>query len=91
MKYVIIAIFILCLSATSLFAGSDESSYDKRWEITVINCNGGVTVYNNCALTNQGQWVVSFIPNSGKISTSRGPEIRVIQSTCTEVILKEIL
>jgi len=90
MKYFIIGIFVLFLSIGNLFAGIvEQSPYDQKWEITVINCQGQATIYYDCVVTNQGEYVVTFMPNAGNIPTGNGKTIKVFRSNCTTVIMEQ--
>ena len=88
MKYFTTVLFILMLSVSVACAGSQwESEYDQVWEITVTDCQGNTTIYYDCRITQDGLYVVTFMPNQGKMATGNGPIIRVYRSNCTEVIM----
>jgi hypothetical protein len=92
-KYIQIALVVsllLSFSVGYVSAGRFTSDYDQRWDIYVTNCQGETTIYYDCAITNNGQSVVSFIPEAGKISGFQGPEIKIMRNnSCTEVIMIE--
>ena len=89
MKYFLTTVlFILLLTVSVACAGSQSASeYDQSWEITVTDCQGNTTIYYNCLLTQDGLYVVTFMPNQGKIQSGHGPVIKVYRSNCTEVIM----
>ena len=90
MKKIIVVTLILFLSIANLFAGVVERSpYDQKWEITVINCRGQATIYHDCVITNQGEFVVTFIPNAGNIPTGNEKTIKIFQNDCTSIIMEE--
>jgi hypothetical protein len=91
MKNPFLILFLLLLLCTVGHPDYDESMYDQRWEIIIIDCQGNTTIYNNCAITNQGESVVSFIPNAGRVGDPRGRAIRVFLRSCTQVIMQEEL
>jgi hypothetical protein len=86
---VIAGVFMFCCAGGVIAGNRFKSDYDKRFTITVVDCQGNVTVYKSCAITNLGQTVVSFIPDSGRISGFNGEEIQIIKNTCTQVIQTE--
>ncbi len=88
MKQLLIGILIsfLLISTACASSGSD---YDKRWEIIVTDCQGNTTIYESCAITNQGEDVVTFVPNTGKGSNPHGPTIKVFLSDCQAVMMSE--
>jgi len=92
-KYIKILLVVNLLLVFAIgFASANrfKSDYDQRWDIYVTNCQGQTTVYYDCAITNNGQSVVSFIPDAGKISGFQGPEIKIMRNnSCTEVIMIE--
>jgi hypothetical protein len=88
----LLIIFLICLFILPAAAGLvGKSEYDVVWRITVIDCNGGMRVYNNCRITNLGQSVVSFMPDQGQIASGNGREIIVTTNDgCTRVIKEQI-
>lgn len=90
MKKLWLVAFILFISTINLFAGVVERSpYDQKWEIMVTNCQGQTTIYYECVITNQGEYVVTFIPNSGNIPTGNGKTIKVFKNDCTSIVMQE--
>ena len=87
MRYLTTVLFILMLTVSVACAGQWESEYDQVWEITVTDCQGNTTIYHECRITQDGLYVVTFMPNQGKIASGNGPIIRVYRSNCTEVIM----
>ena len=86
MKKLIIGILISFLLITNVYA---FDAY-KRWEITITDCTGNLVVYHNCAVTNRNvPFVISFIPNAGKMPGPRGAEIIVFITACNAVTMFE--
>ena len=89
---IVIASILLFLMVPPAIGGvGGTSDYDIVWKITVIDCRGNTTVYDNCRITNNGQFSISFMPDQGLISSGNG-KIIVINtvSTCTTVIREEV-
>jgi hypothetical protein len=80
---------ILFLALYSLvYAGNEwKSDYDQVWEITIAECSGTVSVYHNCIITNITEYVLSFMPDQGKIKTGNGQVVKVIRSNCTQITM----
>ena len=90
MKYLIIGTFILFISVANLFGGVVEKTpYDQKWDITVINCQGQTIIYYDCVITNQGEYVITFMPNAGNIPTGNGRTVKIFQNNCTQVIMEQ--
>jgi hypothetical protein len=87
MKIIIQILFLtLFLTIVTSYAGVvGESPYDKNWDIYVSDCNGSISIYYNCVITNLGQRSISFIPDQGRIPTGNGKEITVNKTGCTSV------
>lgn len=89
-KLLVICIIVGILATSFCIAGIiNDSPYDKNWTIVVESCNGSVVTYNNCVLTNMGEYSVSFIPNQGRIPTGNDKEIIINKNSCTTVTMME--
>ena len=85
-----ITLAVLLLSALAAAVNADvvgESPYDQVFDIYVETCGGERIVYRDCVVTNVGQWVVSFIPDQGRIATGNGREIIVHKNLCASVVM----
>jgi len=97
MKTRTLVILIFCFSflAIGLVIGDgisgvvEKSPYDQTWSIIVTNCQGITTIYSDCAITNQGEYVVTFIPNAGNMPTGRGKTIKIFRNDCTQIIMEQ--
>ena len=88
---------VLALLAVLLVAGTADSGlvgkseYDVVWNITVIDCNGFVTVYRDCRITNAGQFWISFMPDQGRLASGNGKEIHInTVDSCLKVIKRQV-
>ena len=90
-NYLLILAFLTVFVSVSLAGLVGRSEYDVVWEITVIDCQGYMTVYRDCRIVNAGQFWISFMPNQGQIATSNGREVHINTSeTCVKVIKREV-
>ena len=88
MKYLITVLFILLLTASVAIAGNQwKSEYDISWDVTVTDCRGNTTVYEDSLIVNDGDSFVTFMPNQGKIASGNGPIIKVYRSDCTSIVM----
>ena len=88
MKRFIIGLLIVLLLTSVAYTGNQWTSvYDQSWQITVTDCQGNTTIYNDCLVVEDGLYLLMFMPNQGKIPTGNGPIIRVYRSNCTRVIM----
>jgi len=88
MKCLVAVLLILLFTAPALFAGNQwESKYDASWEISVTDCKGTTTIYKGCHIVNDNLFVVTFMPDQGRIPTESGSVIRIYRSNCTEVTM----
>lgn len=88
LKKIIVTILLL-FSIIGTIGIVERSPYDTRWEITVINCNGEIWVFNDCVITNQGQDVVTFIPGAGRIPTGNEKTLKIFRDNCTSIFMEE--
>lgn len=88
MKYLTTILLVLLLTVSVACAGNQWSSeYDQSWEVIVTDCQGNTVIYYDCLIIQDGLYVLSFMPNQGKMPTGRGPIIKVFRSQCTEVMM----
>ena len=67
MKYLVV-LFILLFTFSVASAGSQwEGTYDQVWDITVTDCKGVTKIYQDCLIVNDGLFVITFMPNQGRM------------------------
>lgn len=84
-----ILLFFMTMPAIGGLVGKSE--YDTVYKITVMDCHGNTTIYNDCRITNAGQFWISFMPEQGRIASGNGKEIHInTNDACIKVVKEEI-
>ena len=89
-RIIAITLMFIFLVVFPAFSGSmRQSEYDVVWKITIIDCKGNTIVYNDCRITNAGQFWISFMPDQGLIPSGNGKEIQINTGNGCVTIIKE--
>ena len=84
-----ILLFFMVLPAIGGIVGKSE--YDVVYKITVMDCRGNTTIYNDCRIINAGQFWISFMPDQGRLASGNGKEIHINTSdACIKVVKEEV-